>query len=355
MMRQLRPNVYSVGAIDWDRRMFDELIPLPDGTSYNAYLVKGSKKTALLDTVDPPKVSMLMEHLDELGIKKIDYVVAHHAEQDHSGSIPDVLKRYPQAKVLTNAKCKDFLIELLRLDESKFEMVADGQEISLGDKTLKFLITPWVHWPETMVTYLKEDEILFSCDFFGSHFAPPTLYVEDEGIAYEAAKRYFAEIMMPFQDGDPKKHGKNRHICRSMLSRQATVCLSTSPPSYSMHIMTGAATASKMRCWCRITRCTAASEKWSDHFVDALIKRGITAKQFNMADTDLGKLATALVDAATIVLGCSQVLAGAHPNVAHAAFVANALRPKTKFVSIIGSTLWGGKMVEQLDRHDSQS
>ena len=85
-----------------------------------------------------------------------------------------------------------------------------------------------------------------------------------------------------------------------------------------------------------------------DYFVDALIKRDITAKQFNMANTDLGKVAIALVDAATIVLGCSQVLTGAHPNVAHAAFVVNALRPKTKFVSIIGSSLWGGKMVEQL-------
>ena len=89
-------------------------------------------------------------------------------------------------------------------------------------------------------------------------------------------------------------------------------------------------------------------KKMTEHFVEALQNRGITAKQFNMADADLGKVAFALVDAATIVLGCSAVLAGAHPNVAHAAFVANALRPKTKFVSIIGSTLWGGKMVEQL-------
>ena len=131
-MRQIRENVFAVGAIDWDRRMFDELIPLPDGTSYNAYLVKGSQKTVLLDTVDPPKAHILMEHLDELGVKKIDYVIAHHAEQDHSGSIPEILQRYPQAKVLTNAKCKEFLIELLQVDESKFETVVDGQEISLG-------------------------------------------------------------------------------------------------------------------------------------------------------------------------------------------------------------------------------
>jgi flavorubredoxin len=346
-MRQLRPNVYSVGAIDWDRRIFDELIPLPDGTSYNSYLVRGSHKTALIDTVDPAKLDMLMEHLSELDVQKIDYIVTQHAEQDHSGSIPDVLKRWPQAKVLTNGKCKEYLIELLRLDEDCFETVADGQEISLGDKTLKFLITPWVHWPETMVTYLKEDKILFSCDFFGSHYAPPTLYIEDEGIAYEAAKRYFAEIMMPF-----------RAPIRKNIEKIGALPIELIAPSHGfvydkpMFILNAyndwSSDHVKNEVLVPYTSMHGSVRKMVDHFIDALNAREITPIQFNMAEGDLGKLAVALVDAATIVLGCSQVLAGAHPNVAHAAFVANALRPKTKFVSIIGSMLWGGKMVEQL-------
>jgi flavorubredoxin len=346
-MRQLRPDVYSVGAIDWDRRMFDELIPLPDGTSYNSYLIKGSQKTALLDTVDPSKANSLMGHLDELGVKHIDYVVAHHAEQDHSGSIPEVLIRYPKARVLTNAKCKELLIELLRIDEARFETVTDGQEVSLGDKTLKFLLTPWVHWPETMVTYLKEDKILFTCDFFGAHFAPPTLYVDDEGIAYEAAKRYFAEIMMPF-----------RTSIRKNIERVGELAIDIIAPSHGFVYDKPAFIVNAYSDWSSdnvknevlvpYNSMHGSVRSMVDYFVDALIKRNITAKQFNMANTDLGKVAIALVDAATIVLGCSQVLAGAHPNVAHAAFVVNALRPKTKFVSIIGSSLWGGRMVEQL-------
>lgn len=346
-MRQLRPNVYAVGAIDWDRRMFDELIPLPDGTSYNAYIVKGSQSTALLETVDPAKTEMLMNHLDELDIRQIDYIVAHHAEQDHSGSIPDVLKRWPQAKVLTNAKCKDFLIELLRIDESIFEVVADGQEISLGDKTLKFLLTPWVHWPETMSTYLKEDKILFSCDLFGSHFAPPTLFVEDESLVHEAAKRYYAEIMMPF-----------RTSIRKNMEKIAALPIDIIAPSHGFVYNKPEFILNAYNDWSSdivknevlvpYTSMHGSVRKMVDHFIDALTSRGITPIQFNMAEGDLGKLAIALVDAATIVLGCSQVLAGAHPNVAHAAFVANALRPKTKFVSIIGSMMWGGKMVEQL-------
>jgi len=86
--REIKPGIYWVGAVDWDRRLFDELIPLPDGTSYNSYLIRGSEKTALIDAVDPDMEHVLMTRLDDLGVKKIDYLVANHAEQDHSGSIP---------------------------------------------------------------------------------------------------------------------------------------------------------------------------------------------------------------------------------------------------------------------------
>jgi len=102
--KEIMPGIYAVGAIDWDRRLFDELIPLPEGTSYNAYLIQGFEKTALIDSVDPTKESDLFENLKKLNIEKIDYLVAHHAEQDHSGTIPAILKAYPMAKVVTNEK-----------------------------------------------------------------------------------------------------------------------------------------------------------------------------------------------------------------------------------------------------------
>ena len=177
----IRPGIYSVGAIDWDRRLFDSLIPLPDGTSYNSYLIQGSQKTALVDTVDPAFQDVLFDHLADLGIQNIDYVIAHHAEQDHSGSLPMVLERFPQAKVVTNPSCKTLLMDLLQIADDRFLEVQDGTTLSLGDRTLKFIYTPWVHWPETMVTYLAEEKILFSCDFFGSHLATTELYVTDEG------------------------------------------------------------------------------------------------------------------------------------------------------------------------------
>ena len=198
LARKIKDRIYWMGAVDWDRRLFDSLIPLPDGTTYNAYLVEGSAKTALLDTVDPPLASILMAQLDK--VPKIDFIVSHHAEQDHSGSIPRVLDRFPEAKVVSTPKAKTMLIDLLGIPENTFITVTDGETISLGDKTLKFIHTPWVHWPETMVTYLEEDHILFSCDFYGSHIATTDLFVTDQGRVYEAAKRYFAEIMMPFRN-----------------------------------------------------------------------------------------------------------------------------------------------------------
>ncbi len=196
---EIKSGIYPVGAIDWDRRLFDELIPLPDGTSYNAYLIRGSERAALIDTVDPGMSEVLIDNLKKLNVSKLDYVIANHAEQDHSGSLPAILNIYPEARVVATPKCKSMLMDLLLIPEDKFNPVDDGETISLGDKTIRFIHAPWVHWPETMFTYLEEDKILFTCDFLGSHLATSDLFVTDEATVYEAAKRYYAEIMMPFR------------------------------------------------------------------------------------------------------------------------------------------------------------
>ncbi len=347
MMQQLKPNVYSIRAIDWDRRLFDELIPLPEGTTYNAYLIEGGNKTALLDTVDPTKTDTLLDSLAASAVDTIDYVISHHAEQDHSGSIPAVLSRYPDAKVVTNAKCRSMLIDLLQIDESRFLTVADGQTLTLGTKTLQFFDVPWVHWPETMATLLQDDHILFPCDFFGAHLATSGLYVEDEPMAYESAKRYYAEIMMPF-----------RTMIRKHLERLGGLRIDMIAPSHGPVHRKPQPILDAYEDWVSdrvknevvlaYVSMHESTKKMVEQFSRALIRRNVVVRQFNLAATDLGKLAIALVDAATVVLGSPTVLTGAHPKAAYAAFVANALRPKTRFASIIGSFGWGGKMVEQL-------
>ncbi|RKX84606.1 MAG: FprA family A-type flavoprotein [Spirochaetes bacterium] len=343
--RKIKDNIYWMGSVDWDRRLFDSLIPLPDGTSYNAYLIEGNEKTALIDTVDPSFTEELLSQLS--GIPKLDYVISLHSEQDHSGSIPNVLKKYPDAKVITSPKAKGLLMDQLQIPEEYFITVADGEEISLGKKTIKFIYTPWVHWPETMVAYLKEDKILFSCDFFGSHIATTDLYVSDETRVYEAAKRYYAEIMMPF-----------RNVIKNNIEKISSYDISMIAPSHGLIYPKPSFIIDAYKDWIQgspkntvvlpYISMHGSTKRIVDYFVASLEEKGVRVEQFNLAVTDIGKLAMAMVDAATIVIGTPTILVGPHPNIVYGAYLANALRPKTKFLSIVGSYGWGGKTVEIL-------
>jgi len=307
--RKIRDGIHWMGAIDWSRRLFDALIPLPDGTSYNAYLVTGSEATVLIDTADPTMAEVLMAQLET--VDRIDYVVANHAEQDHSGTIPLVLERYPEAKLVTTPKGRDMLIDLLMVPGDRIITVEDGETLSLGDRTLRFVHTPWVHWPETMVTYLEEERILFSCDFFGSHI--------------EKVRQLDIELIAP-------SHGPIYDRPPFIIEAYED-WVSDEPhnlvviPYISMHGSTG---------------------KMVDHLVNALAERGVRVEIFDLAVTDIGKLAIALVDAATLIVGTPTVHVGPHPVVFYAANLANAIRPKVRFATVIGSYGWSTKAVEQI-------
>jgi flavorubredoxin len=295
--------------------------------------------------VDPTMTGALMSHLETM--PTIDYVIANHAEQDHSGSILHVLARYPDAKVVTTPKCRDLLTALLLVPEDRFVTVNDGQTLSLGDKTLEFIHAPWVHWPETMLTYVREDKVLFPCDLFGSHLATTDMYVSNEGQVYEAAKRYYAEIMMPFHT-----------IIEKHLEKLSGYQIDVIAPSHGPMHNKPSFIMEAYRSWVfgplknivvlPYVSMHGSTRKMVEHFVGALVNRGVAVKQFDLAATDIGKLAMALVDAATLVIGTPTVMVGPHPNVAYAAFLANALRPRLEFISIIGSYGWGSKAVEQL-------
>ena len=347
--REVAQGIFWVGVLDFDRRIFDELIPLPEGTSYNAYLIRGSEKTALIDTVDPSKEFDLISNIVKLGVDRIDYVVINHAEQDHSGTLPMILEFFPDAVIVTNEKCRDFLTALLHIPQEAFRIIKDGDTLSLGDRTLEFFITPWTHWPETQITYLREDQILFSCDLFGFHMATSDLFITDEVTAYQSAKRYYAEIMMPFRGSIKGYVEKVKRLPLKMIApshgpihrRPAFILDAYSDwvsdtvknevviPYVSMH---------------------GSTEKMVEHLTDALIARGITVKPFNLARTDIGELAKALVDPATVVIGTPTVLFGPHPQVVYATYLANMLKPKMRFATVIGSYGWGGKAVETITK-----
>ncbi|TVQ18336.1 MAG: FprA family A-type flavoprotein [Spirochaetaceae bacterium] len=343
--REIRPGVKLIASVHWERRLFDALIPLPDGTSYNAYLVEGSTATALVDTTDPELRDTLLDELD--AVPSLDYVVSLHSEQDHSGVIPDVLAKYPKAKVISSMKAQELLMTQLHVAEDRIRVVDDGESISLGDKTLTFVSTPWVHWPETMVAHLPESKILFSCDFFGSHLATTNVYVTDKPQVYEAAKRYFAEIMMPF-----------RHIIKKNLDKVAALDFEVIAPSHGPLYDEPAFIVDAYRDWVSpqmknevvlpYVSMHGSTHQMVSYLIDALSRRGVTVNAFDLAVTDIGKLAIALVDAATIIVGTPTVQFGPHPSVVYATYLANLLRPKLKYAAIIGSYGWQSKAVDQI-------
>ncbi|MFC1726802.1 FprA family A-type flavoprotein [candidate division KSB1 bacterium] len=346
-VRKLKKDIYAVGSIDWDRELFDALIPLSEGTSYNSYLIIGSEKTALIDTVDPSKEQDLLDNLKKLNVSKIDYVISNHAEQDHSGTIPKILEHYPEAQVVTNRRCKEFLMDLLLVKEEKFRTVEDRETLSLGNKTLQFILTPWVHWPETMVTYLKEDRILFSCDFFGSHFATSDLFVKDNNKVYDPAKIYYAEIMMPFRAVIIKNLQKLEDFEFEMIApshgpvyKDTDFIIKTYKDWVSDSV--------KNEVVVPYISMHGSTSTMINYFLNSLIEKGVTVTPFNISQTDIGKLSMALVDAATVVIGSPTVLAAAHPTIIYAVSLVNALKPKFKFASVIGSYSWKGKMLEQI-------
>ena len=347
MYRKVKEDIYSVGVIDWHRKLFDELIPLPDGTSYNSYFVKGEKKNAIIDTVEPDFADDFLDNLDELGVEKIDYIISNHAEQDHSGSIPYLLEKYPEAEVLSSKKAKGMLLDLLEIEEDKIRIVEDGETVDLGGRTLEFIDTPWVHWPETMSTYLQEENVLFPCDFFGSHLATSDLFVEDEAEVYKAAKRYYAEIMMPF-----------RMIIKKNLAKLEDYDIEMIAPSHGPIYQNPDLILDAYQDWVSdkvkpevvvpYVSMHGSTDDLVNYFMNQLIDDGIKVKPFNLADVDLGDLAIALVDASTVVFGSPTVLTGPHPSAVYAAYLANVLKPKTRYASIIGSYGWAGRMTDKL-------
>jgi flavorubredoxin len=346
-VREMVPGVSFIGAVDWDRRLFDALIPLPEGTSYNAYLIQGSEKTALIDTVDPSKEFEYVCNLVRAGVEKVDYIIMNHAEQDHSGSIPMALELFPDALLVTSEKGKDLAVILLEIPPERIRVVSDRETISLGDKTLEFIMAPWVHWPETMLTYLREDRILFSCDLFGSHLATGDLFVTDMCRIERFAKRYYAEIMMPF-----------RSTIKGHLDKISALDIAIIAPSHGPLFKPPDLILAAYREWVSDTVKTevviafvsmhGSTEKMVHHLAGDLTEQGVKVTVFNLTVTDPGELAMSLVDAATIILGTPTMLFGPHPRMVNAAYLINILRPKVRYGAIIGSFGWGGNTVEAL-------
>jgi len=345
--QEIKQNVLFCGLNDPERVVFDELIPLEHGTSYNSYLIKGSEKIALIDTMYPPLTEVYINNLKENGIDKIDYIISNHGEQDHSGSIPALLQEYPEAVVVTNDKVAGNIQEMLLVPENKIRVIQDREELSLGDKTLQFIFAPNVHWPDTMFTYLKEDNILFTCDFLGAHYVFDDVFATPSEELTYSAKRYYAEIMMPF-----------RALCKKYTQQVREMNVDIIAPSHGPIYKNPSDILDLYADWTKdegknlvllpYVSMYGAVKEMIEYLDQGLQAKGISTLVYDMVRGDLGDLAMGLVDATSMVLGTSMVLAGPHPVSVSTAYLAGVLRPKLKIASFVGSYGWAGKLFEPL-------
>ncbi|MFH0817215.1 MAG: FprA family A-type flavoprotein [Candidatus Micrarchaeota archaeon] len=339
---EIAPDVFMVGAKDYKRRIFDALIPLPEGTTYNAYLVRGSEKNALIDTVNPGfEKELLLNVMEKIPLEKLDYLIMNHAEPDHGNAIPEVLEEAKNAKLLTSKVGAQAAKDYYGVPDERMQVVDETTRISLGEKTLRFIDAPWLHWPETMFTYLEEDKILFPCDFFGQHLALKANF--DNELSWdeleEYAKRYYGEIMLPFRGAGQKALEKLKALEIKKIAPSHGL-IYTSPEKIMISYSSWASGKLAKHVLIVYVSMWGTTEKMAKELGRLLRENGILVSTYDLQTADLGEIARDLVDTACVVVAAPTVLGGVHPTAMYATYLVKALRPPVKYAAVISSHGW---------------
>jgi len=344
---ELSNNVYWIGIRDWNRRLFDALIPLPRGTTYNSYLVVGTEKKAIIDTANPGFEKEWTEKIAKIvDPSEVDYVIMNHAEPDHAGSIPHIMAINSKAKLVTTTRGTKMAQTFYNVPQERIKSVVDGETINLGNKTLRFIEAPMLHWPETMFTYLAEDQVLFPCDFFGAHVSEG-IYDDQVEDLLVFAQKYFGEIMMPFRPNAQKGLEKIKDLPIKLIApshgpiHRNPEHILNAYKSWSNGEMKQKVTIVYVTMW-------NSTEKMIKPIEDTLMSEGIEIAKYHLPVADIGDLAKDLVDSKAIILGTPTVLAAAHPLGMYAAYLAKVLRPPAKFAVVLSSYGWGGGAVRHI-------
>jgi len=344
---KISEGVYWVGVKDWNRRLFDALIPLPKGTTYNSYMIIGENKKALIDTVNPGFEKELEERISQVANPSdIDYVIMNHAEPDHAGTIPYVMAINSKAKLVTTRTGAKMSQVFYKVPPERIIAVHDQETIDLGGKTLRFIEAPMLHWPETMFTYLPENGILFPCDFFGSHVAAG-FYDDDLEDLLVYAQRYWGEIMMPFSVMAQRALEKIKGLKIEMIAPSHGP-IHRNPERILKAYSKWAYGETKKKAIIVYVTMWNSTEKMIQPIVETLASEGIEIAVHNLVFADIADVAKDLVDSRAIVLGSPTVLGGAHPLAVYAAYLVKALRPPLKFGVVLSSYGWGGGAVRHV-------
>ena len=346
---EIVPSIFWVGIEDWNRRVFDALIPLPYGTSYNSYLIVGKNKTALIDTVNPGYEEALLKKISQiLPPEKIDYIIMNHAEPDHASGIPAVLRVAKNAKVVASKLGVSMAEVYFGVSPERRIAVKEADTLELGGKTLRFIEAPWLHWPETMFTFDVDDGILFPCDFFGAHLTSDKLYADEVGaLLPPEAKRYYAEIMMPFAASAQKALDKIKPLNPKIIApSHGPVYRNPKPIIEAYEKWTRGPLERKVvvlyvSMW-------GSTQRLERAITEAISSQGVEAVPHNLTVADISHVLRDLVDSSAVIIGTPTVLGGPHPLALYASELVASFGVRGKIAAVFGSFGWGGGAARRL-------
>lgn len=349
--KELKPGIYSVGVVDWNLRSFHGY-PIHKGTTYNAYLIIDDKIT-LIDTV---KAEFAEELLDRIAAivdpAKIDYVISNHVEMDHSGAIPEVMKLAKNAELITSSP--NGLKGLISHygEDYPYREVKAGDVINLGKRTLTFIGTPMLHWPDNMLTYCPEEKILFSNDAFGQHYTSNFIFDDEVDLAtalYDA-QGYYANIILPF---GPQ--------VKKALAAVDTIDIDIIAPSHGIlwrsHIKE---IIEKYKQFSHeVTEDTAlviydtmwhSTEKMARVVAEGFDKMGSKVLFYDLRFNELSDIMTEVVTARYIAVGCPTLDNNITPNIGAFLTYMKGLAPKGKKAFAFGSYGWSGQSTDIVNK-----
>jgi flavorubredoxin len=349
---QIAPGIYDVGVTDWNIRDFHGY-STDLGTTYNAFLIVADK-IALIDTVKQQFSNQLIENIARIvDPKQIDYVISNHSELDHSGGLAHVMHRVGEDKPLYCSKLGAKNLALHFPQKRNFQAVKSGEELSLGNKTLTFLETRMIHWPDSMFTYLKEDKILFSSDGFGQHYAGPEKYDDQIGDAImQHAKKYFANILLLYSAHIQKllENVLDLGLEFNMICPDHGVIWRKDPTKIIQAYVK----------WCRQEPAEKAvvvydtmwesTKKMAETITAGIIQAGVPAKPLHLRKWHRSEVMTEVFDAKAIIVGSPTLNNNLYPSLADFLTYMKGLKPLNKIGAAFGSYGWSGEAVKLITK-----
>lgn len=350
---KILPDIYWVGAVDWKVRNFHgHTYSTKRGTTYNAYLILDDK-IALVDTVYGPFSKELASNIKEIiPLEKIDYIIANHVETDHSGALPELMRLCPKAKLFGTAKCKDGL-EKHYYGNWDFNIVKTGDKLKLGKKTISFIEAPMLHWPDSMFSYLVEEELLLPNDAFGQHFATPERFdgeADKDALMDEAAK-YYANILWPLSSLVLKKieEVQKLGIPIKMIAPSHGVIWRKDPLSIINAYLSWAENETKPKVVIVYETMWGATEKIAKAVAGGITDSGVSVKFFDINQSDRTEIIKEMLDAKGFAIGSSTHDNGMLPSIAGFLEFLKGLRPKNRIACALGSYGWGGGATREIE------